>query len=108
MSTTHWLDAAVLAGGTLKITCAWYDDDGSAVTPDTMTYTLREADTRAIVNSRDGVSISSLSTSNDIVLSGDDLTEGNKKLFLDGTYTSGAGAGLPFRAVVAFLVRPFE
>lgn len=104
----HYLDESVLEGGTLVLTLAWYDDAGSAVTPDTATWTLREADSGAVVNSRSDVAISSLSTSNDIVLSGDDLTEGMKKLFIEATYTSASGSGLPLKDIIGFDVRTFE
>jgi hypothetical protein len=104
----HYLDENILEGGTLKLTLAWFDDTGSAVTPTSASYTLREAKTGAIVNSRSDVAISSLSTTNDVVLSGDDLTPGRKKLYVDAAYNSAAGTGLPLRSVVEFVVRPFE
>lgn len=108
MATRHYIDVDALVGGTLKLSVTFYDDTSTAVSPDTMNWTLREADTGAVVNSRSDVAIATPSSSEDIVLSGSDLTEGRKRLFLDGTYTSAAGAGLPFRAIIEFSVRPFE
>lgn len=108
MALIQYLDDDILEGSTAVITVAYYDDTEAAVTPNAVTWTLREAETGEIVNSRDGESIAAPGTSNDIVLQGDDLTEGDKLLFVEGDYDSVSGSGLPFKALVAFKVRAFE
>lgn len=84
--------------GTLVLNIAWYDEDGNAVTPSAATWTLTDLDGN-VINSRQDVSISSLSTSNDVVLKGDDLAISpygvNRQLLAKWTYTSSAGSGLP-------------
>ncbi len=54
------------------ITLAFTDEDGTAVTPDSATYTLYNEATGAIINSRDAVSISGLASSYDLELTPDD------------------------------------
>jgi hypothetical protein len=58
--------------GTYVIDFAWLDENGAAVTPSTMTWTLVD-ENGDVVNSRQDVAISGLSTTNSIVLSGLDL-----------------------------------
>lgn len=66
------LDESAEEEGTYIIDLSWYDETDSAVTPSTMLWALvdENGDT---VNSRLDVSIGSLSTTNSIVLQGDDL-----------------------------------
>lgn len=80
--------------GVYVITIAWEDEDGAAVTPDSATWTL--TDNRGnVINSRSAVTISSLSTSNDIILEGDDLaltgTGVQREIRFSYTYTSDLG-----------------
>lgn len=97
------------AGGTFIVTCAFTDEDDSPVAPDTLTWSLYNSDGE-IINSREDVAIESPSTSEDIVLYGDDLVVGvghdedECHLIINGTYTSSAGAGLPLRNQLNFYV----
>jgi len=89
------------------ITISWYDESGKAVTPSAATWTLTDL-AGNVINSRDGVTISSLSTSNTVVLSGDDLaigSNGNQREFLvEFTYTSNLGAGLNGKWAAQFTI----
>lgn len=94
--------------GTAVFTVAFTDEDGSAVTPGAATWTLTDKKGNAI-NSRTAVTISPLSTSVTIVLSGDDLALGSettsdheRHLTVEYTYTSSAGSDLPGKAVAIF------
>lgn len=94
---------------TFVITCSFTDEDGDAVAPDTLSWSLTDED-GTIINSREDVAVTSPSASEDIVLSGDDLAlvsgheEDERYLVLEGTYTSDAGTGLPIRDQVKFYV----
>lgn len=94
---------------TLVVTVAWLDDASAAVTPSAATWTLTDVDGR-IVNSRENVTISGLSTSNAIVLSGPDLAldptyRGSQRVLLvEYTYDSSAGTGLPGKAQCLFAI----
>ena len=57
---------------TYVIDFAWFDEDDSAVTPATMLWALSD-ENGDIVNSQEDIVIGSLSTTNSIVLGGDDL-----------------------------------
>jgi hypothetical protein len=87
---------------TYIVNCAFTDDEGNDVTPDTMAWSLTDRD-GTVINSREDVAIAALDTNVDIVLSGDDLTiptgytEIERYLVLEGTYSGTAGSGLPFR-----------
>lgn len=59
-------------GGVFGVTVSFKDTNGSAVTPDSASWSLYSK-TDQIVNSRTDVSIAAPSTSNTIVLSGNDL-----------------------------------
>lgn len=92
------------------ITASFYDENDVAVAPDTMTWSLVDEDNN-IINNRNEVSISSPETSEDIVLSGDDLSitsghdEEERYLVLEGTYTSDAGSGLPLKDHLKFYIQ---
>jgi hypothetical protein len=94
---------------TLVVTVAWLDDASAAVTPSAATWTLTDVDGR-IVNSRDAVAITGLSTSNAIVLSGADLALSStfngpqRVLLVEYTYTSSAGSNLPGKAQCVFTI----
>ena len=95
-------------GSTYIITIAFEDENGDAVTPNEATWTLTDP-AGNIINSREAVTISSLSTSIDIVLSGDDLmsleSNGNeRRLLIEGTYDSDAGSDLPLKDEVTFYI----
>lgn len=95
---------------TYVVTVSYTDEDGAAVTPNTVTWTLKDEDGN-VVNSRLNVSIATPGTSNDIVLYGDDLAILKGKslekriLSIDADYDSAAGSGLPLHGEVAFFVQ---
>ncbi len=94
---------------TYVVNVAFYDEDSVAMTPDTATWTLVN-DSNAVVNSRDGVSLTPAS-SIDIVLSGDNLAisdddtdNGNRRIIIEATYSGDLGSGLPLRTEAQFNV----
>lgn len=107
MATT--LATVAVEEATYVITVGWLDDAGAAVTPSAATWTLTDQDGR-VVNSRSNVNITSLSTSNAIVLSGPDLAldptyRGSQRVLLvEYTYDSSAGTGLPGKAQCLFTI----
>jgi hypothetical protein len=92
---------------TYAITVSWYDESDNAVTPSAATWTLTDLNGN-VINSRLAVAIGSLSTSNTIVLKGDDLAIGangiDRQLLLEYTYTSDLGAGLPGKWAAQFVI----
>lgn len=102
-------------GGTGVIRVSFEDENGDAMTPDTLYWSLRDED-EDIVNERDEVQITSLGTSVDIVLQGDDLPAKEVKgqdyyhlwVVLKGTYTSTYGSALPFADQVRISVEPLK
>ena len=92
---------------TYIITVDFSDDDSNAVAPTSATWTLMDRSGN-VINDRSDVAISPLSSSNDIVLSGDDLDiSGNgttRKLRIDAIYDSDAGTDLPLRDQVEFTI----
>ena len=108
MATNLTLRAAEKS--TYIVNAAFVDEDNSPVTPKTMTWTLTDSD-GSVINAREDVVISSLSTDVDIVLSGLDLAlqsgeslQALRILTLEGTYDSDAGTDLPLRAACKFTV----
>jgi hypothetical protein len=92
---------------TYIVRVSFTDDAGEAVTPNSATWTLSDAD-GDIINSREEVAITPLSTSADIVLYGDDLAIGTngteRKLIVEAEYDSSAGSGLPMKGEVTFYI----
>lgn len=96
---------------TYVITLTFKDEDDDAVTPATGTWTLTDED-GAVINSREDVVISSLDTSVDVVLSGNDLAVSsgfsgvseNRIFTFEGTYNSDLGVGLPLKDQLIFPV----
>lgn len=94
---------------TVAIDLMFTDADGAAMTPLTLTWSLRDGD-GAIVNSRQDVSVASPASTVTIVLSGDDLaiTAGERGhlrvLTVRGTFTSDLGTGLPFTEEARFSI----
>ena len=77
MAVTTFADEVFPEEGTRVISCSFTDEDGNAVTPDSIAWTLTkrkkyQGDTASIINSREGVSETPASTIY-IVLTGDDL-----------------------------------
>ncbi len=94
---------------TFIVTATFRDENKTLVVPDTMKWSLTDKDS-TIINSRDGIVITSLASSVDIVLFGDDLailagkSEELRFLVLEGTYTSPLGVGLPLNDQLIFTV----
>jgi hypothetical protein len=94
---------------TYIITCAFTDAAGAAVIPDSINWTLTDAEGN-IVNGRDDTSIAVPAAEVDIVLSGDDLAcpHGRDRaliLLLEAIYDSTEGSNLPLREQVRFTVQ---
>lgn len=89
--------------GTYVITAAFTDDDGAAVVPNSITWTLLDTD-EEVVNGREDEEVTPAASSIEIVLQGDDLTPGRKTLLIEATYDSDAGSGLPLKKAVYIAV----
>lgn len=98
---------------TLALIISFTDEDGSAVTPKTATWTLTD-DNGDVINSREQVNIASLDTSVTVVLSGDDLQIlsgeasdelATRRFLIEATYDSSLGSDLPLNESCAFPVR---
>ena len=96
-----------MEGSTYIVKLTYYDEDGVAETPATMTWTLTDR-SGTVINSRSDIAIAAPSTSNNIVLSGADLTIGaggaERVLMAEGTYNSTLGNGLPLRDECWFVI----
>lgn len=101
------LSLQLIEGGTGVITASFTDEDGTAVIPTTLTYTLLQDGN--VVNSKEDVSVTPASTVN-IVLSGADLINGTTKIIIKGTYNSTYGNNLPLKQWESFEVidLPYE
>ena len=86
------IDINQLEAGTVVVKCTFYDEEGNLVTPNSLSYTLKDIEGN-VVNSKSDVSITS-DTSVNIVLSGDDLPYGRLYVVISGTYDSTYGTGL--------------
>ena len=109
MGVTVLSDKAV-EKSTYVVTVAFADEDGNAVTPDSISWTLSDTDGN-VVNSRSDVSITVPAASNDIVLSGDDLAIPRpsmlrRRMTIEAVYDSDAGSDLPFKGEIEFEVTP--
>jgi len=85
---------------TYAISGAFTDDDGSAVTPTSLNWSLSTTG-GTIINSRSDVSVSSPAVSTTVVLSGSDLALRTgesglvrRRFTFKGTYNSSLGSGL--------------
>jgi hypothetical protein len=97
---------------TYVVRATYYDDNNSAVTPTSVTWTLTDGDGN-VVNSRQDISIVAPSTYNDIVLGATDLRchstkDETRNLIVEYIYTSTTGAGLPGTAQVSFIVQKIQ
>ena len=92
------------------ITFTYTGEDGTAVTPTSVTWTLTDL-LGKIINSREDVSIVTPSTSNTFLLSGDDLdgSDGEGRIVTcNAVYTSETyGAGIPLREQGHFSISLF-
>jgi hypothetical protein len=94
---------------TYAVTVAFKDDEGTAVVPNSATWTLTDQD-GAVMNSRLDEVISPASSVT-IVLQGDDLAldtdeigSGRRILTIEAVYDSNIGSNLPLRESAAFTV----
>jgi hypothetical protein len=103
------LSTKAVEQSTYIVTASFTDEDGGVVVPDSLQWSLVDEFGDA-VNGRKDVSVTSPQSSEDIVLSGDDLVidagrdEQTRWLVIEGTYTSTAGSGLPIKDQVEFIV----
>jgi hypothetical protein len=97
---------AIPEEGSIGFTVSFTDENGDALVPDSLTWTLTD-ERGAVMNSREDVSMS-VDSSVTIVLSGDDLAIGDngtrRVLTLEYVYTSDLGASLPDKHEVAFTI----
>ena len=110
--TTHTLTQQAVERSTYIVPiAAFYDEDGTAITPATITWSLHDGHD-ATVNSRSAVSATA-ATAYDIVLSGADLavadnTNLTRYVTVEYTYDSDAGTGLPGKQAVWFDIQPLN
>lgn len=81
------------------VECSFTDEDGNAVAPVSLQWTLLSP-TRAVVNSRENVNVTSPSATETITLVPADLNHDDgayRYLVLDWTYNSNYGTGLAAR-----------
>lgn len=105
------LDSRAVEKSTYAITLTFTDSTEQSVSPDTLSWSLTDLDGN-IINSREDVTVSSPSSTETIVLSGDDLAIPNRSkreriLSAEGTYTSDLGSGLPIKESVKFIIIDF-
>ncbi len=94
--------------GTYAISSSFTDEDGSAVTPDSLNWSLSTTG-GTIINSRTNVSVASPASTTTVVLKGDDLAMQTgesgivrRRFTWQGTYTSSLGSGLPLKEECEF------
>jgi hypothetical protein len=100
------LSTKAIDKSTYVVTATFTDEDDNAVAPQTLTWTLTD-ESGTVINSREDVDVSSPGTSEDFVLSGDDLAvaDGSTRLLtIEATYNSDAGSDLPIRDQVRFTI----
>jgi hypothetical protein len=100
------LQKRALEESTYVVRIAFYDEEGDAVIPKTLTWTLTDK-VGDVVNSRSDVVVSGLDTSVSVVLSGEDLAISthpsvDRLILFEGTYDSGLGNDLPFKGAAWF------
>ena len=95
--------------GTFVVTMAFTDEDGTAVIPNNISWSLYDQDD-AIVNSRTSVAIAVPAASTTVVLKGDDLAlptplENRRKMLVEWDYDSSLGTGLPAKNEYNFYIQ---
>jgi len=105
---TYTLNDIAIEESTYIITVETKDENGDAITPLTLTWTLTDPKAR-VINSRSDVSVTSPTSSEDIVLSGDDLALGQNdnriRIFTaEATYSGTYGASLPLKKSAQFKI----
>lgn len=100
-----------IEGSSFEVSINWTDENGDSVIPDTMAWSLIDADGN-IVNSRDATAIGSPAANEVILLTGDDLacsgdSPVKRWVHWAGTYTSAVhGAGKPLIDQTSFDIQP--
>jgi len=94
---------------TCVIKCVFTDEDGNAVIPATLTWTLTDISGN-IINSRENVSVAVPASTTYITLTGDDLAltagrDQDRILLVEGTYDSAYGTGLNIKDSARFTVK---
>ncbi len=106
------LSTEAVEESTLVVIAAFTDEDGNAVVPDSVAWSLTKNDGTPI-NGRDQVSITPASTVN-IVLSGDDLALETaeqaeesvlRRVLVEAVYDSSYGNNLPLKDSCSIVVR---
>ena len=105
------LMARAVEQSTFAITMAFTDSSGTAVIPDSLSWTLVDINGN-VMNSREDVVVAVPAASTVITLSGDDLaipdsSAKERILLCTGTYTSDLGSGLPLKESVKFFIEDF-
>jgi hypothetical protein len=102
-------------GSTFAIDAVFTDEEDVALTPDTLTYSLSDVNGN-IINELEDVEVSDPSSSETIVLSGDDLGIPSwerlnasesyvlRVLTIEGTYSGDLGDNKPFRDQLTFAI----
>lgn len=101
---------SVTENGTIVLDVSFLDEDGIAVIPATIAWTLTD-DVGTIINSRHAVSVAVPAAAIHIVITGDDAAilsdtdQGKRVVLLEWTYNSTLGAGLAATDEILFSVR---
>ena len=109
MAITYRLEDNAKEKATYVITVAFKDENGTAITPKTLSWSLTDRKGR-VINSREDVAVGSPSSSENIVLSGNDLALANndnriRVLSIYATYDSATyGNDLPLREEAEFKI----
>lgn len=104
------LDEAALEQSSYVVSASFYDENGDAVTPDSVTWTLTDLE-GAVINSREDVSITPASSVS-IVLQGDDLQITGttlpewREFAIEAVYTSATHGSMNLNEGVRFKVCP--
>jgi hypothetical protein len=96
---------------TYAVDLSFSDEDGTAMVPDSLTWSLRNS-AGAIINARSSVA-TVVGTTVTIVLSGADLSYepsvgSSRVLTIEATYTSSLGAGLPLKDEYTIPIRDLQ
>lgn len=93
---------------TYVVTAAFTDENGDAVVPNSIVWSLTDED-GVVVNSREDEAVGSPAASIDIVLKGADLkvtgtADVVRVVTVEATYTSDLGANLPLKGAARFVI----
>ena len=98
------------------VTVVFKDEDGAAVIPTSILWTLTTVDGATVINSREQVSIAVPAASIEILLSGDDLSllsteQGSRitrTLIIEAVYDSDLGTDIPLRDNTIITIRNLQ